>query len=403
MNIKRVITGILSLASLVILLSGCEYDVKTPLWYDDYTNPPVPVISRIEPANIAGPGVQKITIYGENFSATAARNFVYFDKTQAELLNSTTTSITVRRPAIISDSAVIKVASGDAVQVVKYSPYKITSVWSNFGDFLGNPTIAGIAVDNAENVYIVQNITTPRTIYKITPDGIKTNLGESTRNVTEIFVGPGNKLYILMNYRRINQVDLNSGENIEYVDIGKTVSFGDFDRHGIMYVGGSKSDLFVVDTNKNKKAVGVYALYNILGIRVFEDYVYVLATHTRPGNGDVTTGIWKHKINDTAGTLAAGELVLDWATTGAYAASTPYGFTFTQDGNMLIATDYSQPIMILGRDGSIDYLYKDILPTYAANIEWGTGNFLYMLLDGEARTLVRIDMGAPGAPYYGRQ
>ncbi len=401
MNIKKYIAVLLSLAALMLIFSGCEYDVKSPLWYDDYTNPPNPVITRIEPANVAGPGVHKITIYGENFSTNPAKNFVYFDKKLAEQLNSTSTSITVRRPALISDSATIKVVSGDAVQVVKYSPYKVSSVCKEFGGFSENFALGGIAVDNAENVYVARNAT-PRTIYKITPDSVRTDFSESTRNVTEMLVGPGNKLYLLMNFRRINQVDLSTGENTEYMDISKTVSFGDFDRHGILYVGGNKSDLFAVDADKNKKAIGVYALHNILGIRVFEDYVYVLATHTKPGDTDIVTGIWKHKITDTAGTLEAGELALDWSTTGAYAASTPYGITFTQTGDMLIATDNAQPIMILGRDGSQDVLYKDILPTYATNIEWGAGNYLYMLLDGEARKLLRIDMGAPGAPYYGR-
>jgi hypothetical protein len=36
---------------------------------------------------------------------------------------------------------------------------------------------------------------------------------------------------------------------------------------------------------------------------------------------------------------------------------------------------------------------------------WGNGNYLYINRGGtpEIRRVIRIDMGKPGAPYYGRE
>ena len=95
--------------------------------------------------------------------------------------------------------------------------------------------------------------------------------------------------------------------------------------------------------------------------------------------------------------------MLDWSKTGEYAESTIYTFTFSADGLMYIGTDYVQPVMILDpNSGEQDILYKDILPTYVAQMKWGTGNNIYTILGGEEWNIIKVDMGKKGAPYYNR-
>jgi hypothetical protein len=49
---------------LFLLMIGCEYKVAEPGWYDDYTSPPVPDVSGMEPADSATAGVNLIRILG---------------------------------------------------------------------------------------------------------------------------------------------------------------------------------------------------------------------------------------------------------------------------------------------------------------------------------------------------
>jgi hypothetical protein len=91
---------------------------------------------------------------------------------------------------------------------------------------------------------------------------------------------------------------------------------------------------------------------------------------------------------------------LDWAQTGEFANSTPACLTFSASGTIFIGSDYTHPILILNSDGTQDILYKNIIPDDATKLVWGNGNYLYMILDGSEKNVLRIDMGMHGAPYF---
>ena len=164
------------MVALMVMMTGCEYDVAQPLWHQDFEEPPTPVITQIEPAQVATPGVNIITIRGENFAESPDTNTVYFGTVPAEIASTSATTITVRRPNLVIDSCTIKVISNQALVVAKYSPYKIDPVINRYGSFLDNVVLSIVAVDDAENLYVVE--TASRNIVKVTPDGQQTTVGK---------------------------------------------------------------------------------------------------------------------------------------------------------------------------------------------------------------------------------
>ena len=213
-------------------------------------------------------------------------------------------------------------------------------------------------------------------------------------------ISPEGKLLLLLNNNQITQMDTETGEETDWVNAGKSVSFGDFDADGYFYAGGRRSDLVIIAPDQTTRLAGVYAGDEILGVRVYDGYVYLIVEGTSP-----ELAIWRHLIGAN-GTLGAKELVLDWAEAGEFADSELNSLTFSADGIMYVATSNANPIMMIYPDyidGRRDIIYKDILPSTVERFHWGTGNHLYMISGGSNWLVYRIDMGAAGAPYYGIQ
>ena len=80
-----------------------------------------------------------------------------------------------------------------------------------------------------------------------------------------------------------------------------------------------------------------------------------------------------------------------------------YSITFSKDGEMYIGTNLADPILIM-KNGTLEPLYPGILTPTVGNLVWGEGNYLYAtVIDAQGSTrLIRIDVGKPGAPYFGR-
>ena len=393
MKAYKLIIITLFVSVLILSMTGCEYDGPDP---PEEKLALIPEITGIEPDSAVA-GVNYITIYGKDFTEgfEDEDNYVYFDNVLAEIVNPTTDSITVRRPDLINDTSVVKVVSYDALIVAQYSPYKITSVMERYGSFVENNRLVAIAVDDSENVYVVERF--PRLVFKVPPVGDRISFAEvSTATVTDAKIGPGGKLILMKNREIITQMDLETREETDWVNLGDIrVSYGDFDSDGNFYVGGQESDLIVIAAGDTTgQPIGVYADDEILCVRVYDNYVYVLAEVSQ-------MGIWRHSVSSD-GSLGAQESVLNWSEVGDFSEYEPKYFTFSDDGTMYIGTDNTNPIMILNTDGSQDILYKNILPSSAERLVWGTKNYLYMLLGGDEWNIVRIDMGAAGAPYYGR-
>ena len=371
----------------------------------DYAEPkdgPIPVITRVEPPDSAGGGVNLITVVGQNFASTLDSNTIYFDSYIAEKVDGNDSSVTVRRPNLVSDSATVKVLIPNALIVAKYYPYKITSVYSEVGNFLEARPIRGIAIDADENLYVLQYIPNVNPVFKVTPTGDKTDAGKTIKAVTDAKIAPSGLLICLANDTMITQVDpATQTESIwAYVDEfvagskrSKKVQYGDFDQNGYFYAGGNKSGIYVLAPGDSiAHPSGLYGTDKVLCLRVYQNSIYIL----------LSTGIYRTGFDQNGQLTNEKVEVLKWSNMGDYATSTANWFDFSSDGKIFVATDNVNPIMVYNpADGSQDVYYKSILPTPATKIAWGTGNYLYLAV-GSQEIMLKINMGIAGAPYWGR-
>jgi len=399
MKIFQKLFLLILLMLVVKFITGCKYDVAEPMWDKEFQGAPIPKITSVNPPQ-ASAGVNTISIEGENLDVNGTT--VYFDNLIADVISSSQSKIVVRRPNLVSQSCYIKVVPNQALIVAKYGPYKIDKVVERYGSFLENLQLSVLAVDKSENLYVVE--TSSRNIVKVTPDGSKSVIGTVTRTPTDARVGPNGKLYLLGNNRSIDIVDLITGVTKEWIRLpsGRVVKFGDFDANGYFYTGGTRSDLVIIAPDLSLSYAGLYSSDEILTVRVFNNYVYVVS---RKAGTQEAAKIWRHPII-SPGSLGAKELFLDLSSFSEFASRTIKSITFSLEGKMFIATDSINPILIYDSSlNQIDYFYKGILPPYCKYFYWGNENYLYMIIGdataGQEWTVYRVDMGSKGAPYFG--
>ncbi len=413
----RVTIRILLITTVLIVLSGCEYGVEQSHWNEPWKIGPDPVITSVEPADVAAPGVNTITISGQNFTAAPDSNNVFFSYTQpvigytslqAEIVSTSSTSITVRRPDLVTDSCDIKVFPRKNAEVkAVYKKYKIDPVVQEYGTFTGSlDFMSWVAVDKQENIYVAYG-TSDTAFYKwmvkITPSGEQTRLPKRLLGgAYGATFGPDDRLYLFRNSNQIDVVDLTQNTVAPWtlITVGgkkKSVKVGDFDNAGYLYSGAKGTDLVIIapDEAHTDTTLGVYpgTNDNITAIRVFNGYVYLVAQDAAK-----ITSIWRHQIMGN-GVLGTQELVLNWSAT-AYGSRVITGLTIATDGTLYIATDSPNPILIF--DTTSDILYKNILNPYCKALSWGTGDYIYMICGNtspsEQWKLYRMDPGNTGAP-----
>jgi hypothetical protein len=388
------------IASLVII-TGCEYDVTAPQWEKPYTSPPTPRITSIEPAEEVAPGINYITINGENFLDVPDQFGVYFDNTPAEIVSNSTTTIVVRRPNLAAEACTIKIVPKQTLVVAKYGPYKVDPVIETYGTFLNNLALSVVAVDSDENLYVIE--TSSKNIVKVTPDGEKTTLGTTTRPPTDAVIGPDGRLYLPANNREILVVDLQTGASSQWTRLasGRVVKCGDFDDNGYFYTGGRRSQLVVVDPDLNDVATGFYANDEIFSIRIYQNYLYLAVKIASPDAQNPELAILRHSIIGN-GNVGDKELYLDLTTNENIASSTVTSIYFSENGNLYIGTDSPDPLIInVLHFNDVDYFYKNILPSNCKHFCWGTGNYIYMIANDSTQdpawNVYRVDMGIRSA------
>jgi hypothetical protein len=401
----RILPVILFIAASMLSMPGCEYDVMQSQWYEPPKETNIPVITSIDP-DTGKAGVNIITIIGENFVELPDTNDVYFDIQPVDILDVSSTAITVRRPNIVADSCIIKVVPRKkALVVAKSKPYRIDPVLEKYGTFIENRFLSAVTVDGEENVYVTS--IDSMYIFKVVPGAGKVVLTKAKQVPVDIKVTPDNsRLYMVGGgggtggNRNIYYCDIQTGfvDTLVQLASGKNVKFGEFADNGYFYVGGgNRIDIFAIAPDLTATATNTYTSNEVVTMKIYNNYLYVVS---RTGSGTAAVfEFFKHAIRDN-GALGAAEFILNWN-------STPFGdrtiraITFSAEGVLYVATDAENPIVFLDPDtNEWDYFYKDIVPSYIRDFNWGTGNYLYMVrgnTDEEQEwTTYRIDMGSAG-------
>lgn len=383
----------------VALVTGCKYNVTAPLWNQPYSQPPSASITSISPTSEAKGGVNTITINGQNLVVGTGGTVVYFDNYQADILSIDQNSIVVRRPNLVADSATIKVIPQNAYTEGVVHGYKIDKVIDNYGGFLQNLALSVIAVDNAENVYVIETIA--KSVHKVTPDGNNTVIAKTSFTAFDGKIGPDGNLYVTEKNRAIDKIELSSGTKSKWTTLpsGLVVKFCDFGNNNYFYSGGTRTDLVIMPFNLSSPAVlsGLYADDDIQAIKFYNGYLYVASVPASPLE---PTKIWKNKVN-TDGSIAGKELVFDMNTISDSSAVT--GIAFGADGIMFVSVNSAAtPVIVVNPiSKSADAFYKNIIPAYCSGISWGQGNFSYVITGNTAAAqtwlVYRVDMGQKGA------
>jgi len=379
----------------LIILSGCEYHVPT-VWQPNKRGVPDPVVSSIEPS-AAYAGVNQIKLIGKNFSPIPEENVVYFNTTKVPVVSADSSELRLLAPFVIGDSVTIKVVVSGAYLIGKYSPYKVVAVSTDYGK-LG--FVNSITVDAEENLYA--NI--GNSVLKLAPSGEKTGYATLTfPKASCMRMGPGGYLYLQeYNSYVLYSVAPGGGSAEQFIRVSKKLKYFDFDKYGNIYAGGRKSGLFVIHPDTTATKTDEYKKESINSIRVFDGYVYVALDKK---------GIYRNQIL-ADGTLGESEFVFDWEDAGEFSDATINDITFSENGDMYIATNHSDPILVVKSDGNTETLFKGALLSPVNNFVWGNAHYLYAAIGGKSAQVSRIimDRGDPvnhvfvgGAPYYGRQ
>jgi len=393
----------------LILMTGCEYDVAEPQWYEsEFTEPQLaPKINSIDPSAVV-PGVNIVTIRGEYLNSVPDGR-IYLEMpgpvvTTPDIIEKTSSYITIRRPNLITDSCRVKLVP-DTGLVIKSPPFLIDPVIEEYGSFLESVELGGIAADNAQNIYVAYANSATSNIYKITPAGDKSVLQISTRLPSGITLGSDGWLYVFSTNRLIERVHTETGEKAEWhrLKTSRQIKTGALDANGYLYVAGYKTDLWVIRPDSTSDASTLYPTSGA-------DSLHSLKVYGPAGNqflyiaGGSPAGhfIWKHAINND-GTLGLQEVVTNL---GTYASSVVRDFAIASDGRIFIATDGPNSMLVFNpADGSLDLFYKDIIRPYSRFMRWGNANYVY-LINGSTNTdpalaetwaVYKVDMGINGA------
>jgi hypothetical protein len=382
-------------SGLLLMTAACEPDYPDNIYDPDDEGIPNPSITSVEPAAGTWAGVGIVTITGQNFSTTLTDNLVHFDGAAGTVLSATETQLEVQTAVVVGDSVKIHVAVIGAYLFAEYEPYKLSYVSIEYGGIDEYSDAYGLAAGSAGNIYASSGT---KKIIKIDSLQEQSDFVNPTMNYASgMKMGPEGFLYCAES-KFISRVTPEGSYEVPYGGIQKQNTYDlDFDENGNLYVA-------------ERQGIVRYD-YNLISIRVFEDYVYVAGLYIGADTSvQITKGIWKHQIQNASGVLDSSELAFDWTGYAGDTGPDPLAITFAADGDMYIGSDGDYAVLKLTPDGTDSYmssvpepLYPEVLNPPASYFCWGNDHYLYFSnrVEGKMR-LIRVDMEKLGAPYHGR-
>lgn len=395
--------ALLTVAALVFF-AGCKQDAPPSLYSGAGGGGPAPTITAINPPGVALAGVTVMTIDGTNFSPVKEYNQVMFDATPGTVLTATASQLTVVPPILVKDTVMVKISVQGSSLFSAARQYKLAAAVAEFGVV---PNVSedpyGIACDTAGNVYVSLVLTVNGTgvgIKKITPAGVRSDFS-TTPGVTKwsgLKVGPGGVLYAARSLPVIYKIPPTGGAAAIWVapssGIGRVDDF-DFDAAGNVWAGGSGTKIYRVKPDGTVK--GFDYVGNVRTLRVFSGALYA------GGNNGTIEGVWRFPIVSTD---SLGPPTLYFDNSAKYAPASPAvtALTFSSDGDMYMATDAADGILVVKSGGSSLPLYPGLISPTTLAVTWGKGSDMFVSRQGSAaHRIIRVNTLKLSAPYYGRQ
>ncbi|NQV42226.1 MAG: IPT/TIG domain-containing protein [Candidatus Marinimicrobia bacterium] len=403
---------------------GCEYDdYPDPIWDPDDAGGPTPVITAMDPPDVAYDGLTVVTISGENFSPTFSENQITFNGVSASISAelSTEAELVVTMPIIISDASlnaidgvqVMVAVQGSYAGAVYDQDFRVERAVIEWGSFIGEKPEKlpnAVAVDADENVFVAAG---DKIIYKIDTLGTRTEFGTGLSTTTnDMKVGPGGAVYFARNNPFIYRVDVAGGAADRWHRVGSKIACFDFNADQNIYCGGKNDSLYFVDVAaETNRGIALAEDYSYSALRVYDGYVYIAGTYEgTDGAVTVIQGIWRHEIlaDDE---LGSRELVYDWAGAEYSANQDIISMVVDADGLFYLGLSEGSGPAIITVDfatQAVETFYDAVLTAPATSLAWGNSNFIYCVrtmvasTDGLPTGSFRIAQSLTGALYYGR-
>ena len=397
---------------IVLLFWGCnEAESLNPLYDAAFSNASVPEIVSISPADSAFAGVDELTIIGHNFSTKAEDIKVYFNGLSAEIKSIDTNRIVLKAPNLPLDSIRVKIYKAGLDKFSAIQLYKLIPAFVIYQQFKINDTPYALTFDKDGNIYVSLTVNKAGVgIKKILPDGSVVDFAPKGAETfwSCLKFGKSGDLYAARSVKGIFKIAEGATSAVWVSSsngIGSVTDF-DFDQNGVMWAGGNNTSVYSITQAKGVKAFPFTG--TVRTVRVFNNYLYV------GGLSGGTEGVWRFAITDSSN-LGASELYFDYQT--AYPSGTIQGITFSADGDLVIGTDGSEPLIIVKPDKSSRVLFPGVLNTLGKSkfnsIFWGSGPHLYYVRQAidltdaaspaEAILKVNTKNSLGGAPNYGLQ
>ena len=416
-------TTVLILVLTTIFFAGCKQEPQESLFNPKYVSGPAPVITAVAPDSAFG-GIGEVTITGENFIADVQKNWVYFDKEQATILNASTTELKVIAPSVVSDTAKLKVSVFGSDQFSNILQYKLMAAVENMTDFKPAEAPQKMTCDNDGNIYFtmlsdVISGTLADSVYMfnyLTKE--RKGFAVAKKQYDAMRIGPTKQLYALHGTRKHMYVYPVGGGEPERHSIKKKVFDFDFDADQNIWAAGKEGD-GIIEVNISDWSVSYFDYSGaVSAVKVYNGDLY-LATKT-----DTTHIIYKRKIV-SADSLAPAEVYFDLAQVfdmTSIGDDKVVGMSFSQDGHLYLscqddANAANAPALVVVTPGgaSFEAVYPVLFSDERKNssLTWGVfgGTNLFISRSatysstGEVTSpavLLRVNTLRVGAPEYGR-
>ncbi len=394
-----------------LIFAGCENETTPSLYDPAKPKGATPEITSMEPAGTALAGVSVITINGNNFSPVISENFVYFNGVLAQVLEASTTQLKVKAPNLVLDDISVKIAVFKVVDFSNIVKYNLKAAVEQVYEFKDFEVPNGITTDAVGNLYMsftyqggtggTKKLTPSGTLSEWAPRGSETFHTALKWYNGDIYAARRQKVVFKISAGQ-KPVTYASSNTL----LGNIYDF-DFDPDGNIWSGGdntgTNAGVYRIKPDKSIKTFPFDG--NIKSVRIFKEnnvnlYIYLAATK----NGE--EAIFRAKIISTD-SLSNFEKV--FSLTEKYGTDFPavsaLAVTFAADGDMIIGTNMTDPVVVVHPNGSYETLYPGLLGPNALLFAWGPDNNLYYTREKvgtKAQVVIRVDMQKPGAPYYGR-
>ncbi len=404
---------------LLITIAGCKEE-PTPSLFSDVPTGPIgatPAITSISPSDSALAGLDQLTITGANFSSDASQDIVYFNNRQVNIISATSTTILIKAPNLLSDTARyeignFRISTLNAELFSNQVNYKLKPAAFQFFAFTTFQKPYDFVIDPSRNIFVslTNELNVGQGVKEITADGTLLDYAPKLSETywTSMRFGPGGIIITVRqdNARALFQIPAGGGTPSTYVVISDSkakIASIDYDAANNLWAGGNNSSIYKIKPDNS--IVSYPFTGNITAMRFFNGGLYC-AVKT-----DSSTVIQNLPI-DGNGDLGSPAAYYDYSKN--YGSQNVNAIEFATDGTMYLATNnVNSPIVVVNSNLSGEILFPGTLAKAPALfLYWDQAGYLYytrgQIVDPNtgtttiSQTILRLTVAKQGAPYYGQ-